>query len=88
MARDAKRATVAETAVLVPGDAPEAKLDTTYGHTDTKPVDACSKEKHPAIDRAKNKEGSGEDPSDAVVAHVLNKDDKAENKDAAVAANN
>jgi hypothetical protein len=90
VASDAKRATTAETAALVPGDAPEAKLGITHGHTDTEPVDACGKEEHPAIDGAKKakKEGSGEDPGDAVAAHVLNKDNKAENKDAAVVASN
>jgi hypothetical protein len=84
-------ATTIDTAALVPGDAPEAKLGATHGHTDTEPVDARGEEERPAIDgakKAKKKEGSREDPANAVVAHILNKDDKAENKDAAVAANN
>jgi hypothetical protein len=68
LASDAKRATAAETASLVAGDAPKVKLGATHGHTNTEPADPRSEggrkaeEEHPATDGAKKakKEGSRE----------------------------
>jgi hypothetical protein len=42
LASDAKRATAAETASLVTGDAPKVKLGATHGHTNTEPADPRS----------------------------------------------